>query len=100
MVKSKANKKRSKPVDHFSKLDGVLTQTLDRYFKTLSGHKTGRLYHLVNKRVEKLLLEYILKKTDYHLSQTAKILGISRATLRNKMTNHKMGKKIPASGKK
>ena len=80
----------------FDKMDGVMKQTLDRYFSTLRGHQTSGLHRLVSDRIEKLLLEYVLNKTDYHQKQTAKILGISRTTLRKKMARYKINNKKQA----
>lgn len=96
---SQAKHKRVPPKSCFDKLDSALKQTLERYFKTLCGHQTSGLHRLVTHRIEKLLLEYVLDKTDYNYSQTAKILGISRATLRHKMTHYKINRKTKPSKK-
>lgn len=100
-MKKETVKKASSCDSRFDKLDGAMKQTLDRYFSTLRGHQTSGLHQLVGGRIEKLLLEYVLKKTDYHQRQTAKMLGISRTTLRNKIARYKINnKKTEKAGRK
>ena len=100
-MKSKADKKSAEQSQSLDKLDTSLKQALDRYFRTLDEHQASGLHQLVSDRIEKILLEYILNRTNYHQSQTAKILGINRTTLRNKMARLKIDNKKPGlSGKK
>ena len=86
-VKNKNNKKNQK-------LNGSLnhsTQTaLKKYFKTLNGHKPINLYKFVIKEVERPLMKEVMKYTENNQSEAAKILGINRTTLRNKLKEYKI----------
>ena len=86
-VKNKNNKKNQK-------LNGSLnhsTETaLKRYFKTLNGHKPINLYKFVIKEVERPLMKEVMKYTENNQSEAAKILGINRTTLRNKLKQYKI----------
>ena len=86
-MKNKNNKKNQK-------LNGSLnhsTETaLKKYFKTLNGHKPINLYKFVIKEVERPLMKEIMKYTENNQSEAAKILGINRTTLRNKLKQYKI----------
>ena len=86
-VKNKNNKKNQK-------LNGSLnhsTETaLKKYFKTLNGHKPINLYKFVIKEVERPLMKEVMKYTENNQSKAAKILGINRTTLRNKLKTYKI----------
>lgn len=86
-MKNKNNKKNQK-------LNGSLnhsTETaLKKYFKTLNGHKPINLYKFVIKEVERPLMKEIMKYTENNQSEAAKILGINRTTLRNKLKEYKI----------
>ena len=86
-VKNKNNKKNQK-------LNGSLnhsTETaLKKYFKTLNGHKPINLYKFVIKEVERPLMKEVMKYTENNQSEAAKILGIHRTTLRNKLKEYKI----------
>ena len=86
-MKNKNNKKNQK-------LNGSLnhsTETaLKKYFKTLNGHKPINLYKFVIKEVERPLMKEVMKYTAHNQSEAAKILGINRTTLRNKLKQYKI----------
>ena len=86
-VKNKNNKKNQK-------LNGSLnhsTETaLKKYFNTLNGHKPINLYKFVIKEVERPLMKEVMKYTENNQSEAAKILGINRTTLRNKLKAYKI----------
>ncbi|MCH2477394.1 MAG: Fis family transcriptional regulator [Gammaproteobacteria bacterium] len=86
-MKNKNNKKNQK-------LNGSLnhsTETaLKKYFKTLNGHKPINLYKFVIKEVERPLMKEVMKYTENNQSEAAKILGINRTTLRNKLKQYKI----------
>ena len=86
-MKNKNNKKNQK-------LNGSLnhsTETaLKKYFKTLNGHKPINLYKFVIKEVERPLMKEVMKYTENNQSEAAKILGINRPTLRNKLKQYKI----------
>lgn len=61
---------------------------VESYFTQLNGHDSNDLYQLVLGAVEKPLLETALKHSDYNQSKTAKVLGMSRSTLRKKLEQY------------
>ncbi|WP_305909357.1 helix-turn-helix domain-containing protein [Methylomarinum sp. Ch1-1] len=61
---------------------------VDGYFSQLNGHDSSGLYALVLAEVEKPLLETALKHANYNQTKTAKILGLSRSTLRKKLDQY------------
>ncbi len=66
-------------------LQTSVRQSLQQYFAQLDGQLPAELYSLVLAEVEKPLLEMVLKLTNNNQSKAAKILAISRGTLRKKM---------------
>ncbi|MGD0961787.1 MAG: helix-turn-helix domain-containing protein [Methylomonas sp.] len=61
---------------------------VEEYFSHLNGHDSSGLYQLVLTEVEKPLLETALKHSDFNQSKAAKVLGLSRSTLRKKLEHH------------
>ena len=61
---------------------------VEDYFTHLNGHDSSGLYQLVLMEVEKPLLETALKHSDFNQSKAAKILGLSRSTLRKKLEQY------------
>ncbi len=59
--------------------------SLKNYLAQLDGQPPAKLYDLVLAQVEKPLIEMILQLTAHNQSKTAKMLGLSRGTLRKKM---------------
>ena len=64
---------------------------VEDYFAHLDGHDSSGLYQLVLTEVEKPLLETALKHSDFNQSKAAKILGLSRSTLRKKLEHYGIG---------
>ncbi len=71
-------------------INGVLKKGLARYFALLDGQPPARLHGMVMGEVEKALLEHTMKNADFNRTQAARILGISRATLRKKLARYKI----------
>lgn len=65
-----------------------VTSALTDYFKELDGQHTTNLYDMVLQEVERPLLESVLGHTKNNQSITARILGLSRGTLRKKMQKY------------
>lgn len=63
---------------------------LASYFNNLDGQYTTNLYEMVIKEVEKPLLEAVLAYNNNNQSIAAKILGLSRGTLRKKMQQYQL----------
>lgn len=76
--------------DHSISLSAQVTVALETYFKNLQDQNTCDLYETVISQVEKPLLEAVLKQNDFNQSQTAKMLGINRNTLRKKMLKYQL----------
>jgi Fis family transcriptional regulator len=58
------------------------------YFARLDGHEVTNLYAMVLSEVEKPLIETVLEQCGHNQSKAAQILGLSRSTLRKKMTQY------------
>ncbi len=69
-------------------LGNMAQEALERYFRTLNGHKPEELYDLVIGEVEKPLFRAVLDYTGGNQSLAATILGINRGTLRKKLRRH------------
>ncbi len=65
-----------------------VTQALDRYFSDLDGEKPVGIYDMVIREVEKPMLQSVLRQTRGNQTQAAEILGMTRNTLRRKLTEH------------
>jgi len=60
-------------------------QCLKSYFTQLDGEEPANLYSMVLAQMETPLLKMVMRYTKSNQSKTAKILGISRGTLRKKL---------------
>lgn len=69
-------------------LSNHVRQCVESYFTQLNGHDSSELYQLILSAVEKPLLETALKHSDFNQSKTAKVLGLSRSTLRKKLDQY------------
>lgn len=69
-------------------LQTQVKRVVEQYFEALEGQLPTNLYDTVLQEVEKPLLEVVLKQTKGNQSKTAKILGLSRITLRKKMARY------------
>lgn len=65
-----------------------VTLALANYFKELDGQHTTNLYEMVIQEVERPLIESVLIHTNNNQCTTARILGLSRGTLRKKMQQY------------
>lgn len=71
-------------------LANQVTRALDSYFAQLDGSEVVDLHALVISEVEKPLLQAVLKHTKSNQSKAAKVLGLSRGTLRKKLATYKL----------
>lgn len=62
-----------------------VSDAVECYFSNLNGEKVTDLYDMVINEVEKGLLQAVLQESNSNQSEAARILGISRTTLRKKM---------------
>ena len=61
-------------------------QSVQTYFTHLEGDDPHNLYSLVLAQMETPLLETVMKFTNGNQSMAAKLLGLSRGTLRKKLS--------------
>jgi Fis family transcriptional regulator, factor for inversion stimulation protein len=61
---------------------------VERYFQQLDGHEVNNLYQMVLHEVERPLIETVLGQCGYNQSKAAQVLGLSRSTLRKKMSQY------------
>ncbi|WP_018608529.1 helix-turn-helix domain-containing protein [Uliginosibacterium gangwonense] len=71
-----------------NELAACVTHVLDRYFADLDGETPDALYDMVMRQVERPLLEYALRRSNGNQTQAAELLGITRNTLRRKITDY------------
>lgn len=64
---------------------------LQGYFQQMAGHLIRDLYQLMLTEVEEPLIRSVMEYTKGNQTQAADILGISRSTLRKKLTHYKLG---------
>lgn len=62
--------------------------SLRRYLEHMDGHEIRDLYDLVIREVEAPMLELVLESVKGNQSAAARILGMSRSTLRKKIKIH------------
>jgi len=77
-----AHSKRSEPLRH------CVLDAMQRYFENLDGHGASNLYRLVMNEVESPLLQSVMQYTGGNQTQAASLLGISRSTLRKKLSQY------------
>lgn len=73
---------------HRNEISLCVTQALERYFADLDGEKPVGIYDMVIREVEIPMLQSVLQKTRGNQTQAAEMLGITRNTLRRKLTEH------------
>lgn len=69
-------------------LSAQVRTAVDLYFSQLNGHEPSGLHTMVISEVEKPLLEAALEHSSYNQTKAAKVLGLSRSTLRKKMDQY------------
>jgi Fis family transcriptional regulator len=65
-----------------------VSDAMNRYFQSLNGHGANNLYRLVMNEVEAPLLESVMQHTGGNQTLAASLLGISRSTLRKKLSQY------------
>jgi Fis family transcriptional regulator len=63
---------------------------LESYFRQLAGHESNDLYQMVMSEVEDPLLRTVMRHTGGNQTRAARILGISRSTLRKKLAQYQI----------
>jgi Fis family transcriptional regulator len=67
-----------------------VTQVMKHYFANLKGEETRNIYDFFLDEVEEPLLAAVMKYTNDNQSKAARVLGLSRGTLRTKLKKYGM----------
>ena len=84
-----------KPVNGKSATNGLsdyVKEVMENYFKDLDGHDTTNIHELVLEQVEKPLFETVMQHAEGNISYASYLLGINRATLRNRLKKYGLEK--------
>ena len=79
-----------KDADRQKCLSDAVHTAMHTYFEQLNGHLPNKLYDTVLREFEKPLFICVMEHTDGNQSKAAKVLGISRVTLRKKLQNYNL----------
>jgi Fis family transcriptional regulator len=74
--------------DRRDPLSKCVEDALRTYLETTGGHAVSDLHRLVIQEVERPLFATVLQHVDGNLSQAAKILGLTRSTLRKRLADY------------
>lgn len=72
-------------------LSDNVREAMEKYFDDLEGHEPQDLYDLFLTQVEKPLFEKVMHHTGGNVSRAAQLLGLNRATLRNRLKKYDIG---------
>lgn len=78
-----------------SALEDLVHSKLELFIDQIKGYEVNDLYPIVLERVERPLIQLVLKKTRGNQVRAAQILGINRNTLRKKINHLKIKVKKP-----
>ncbi len=71
-------------------LRACVRNAIERYFDHLDGHEVRNLYQMVLAEVEEPMLEAVMHRCDGNQTRSARILGMSRSTLRKKLALYRL----------
>lgn len=69
-------------------LSQCVAHALRYYLQRLDGYEVNDLHQMVIGEVERPLIETVLEYTQGNQTQAARLLGVSRSTLRKKMAHY------------
>jgi Fis family transcriptional regulator, factor for inversion stimulation protein len=69
-------------------LSKCVEEALAAYLRNMDGHGIANLHRLVIEEVERPLFETVVRHADGNLSQAAKMLGLTRSTLRKRLADY------------
>ena len=71
-------------------IEECVRDSLETYFRDLRGAEPGAMYDMMQRVVERPLLEVVMNHAEGNQSRAAQWLGINRNTLRRKLLEHKL----------
>lgn len=71
-------------------IEECVRENLEAYFRDLRGTEPSAMYEMIQRVVERPLLEVVMKHAEGNQSRAAEWLGINRNTLRRKLLDHKL----------
>jgi len=77
--------------DHTEPLSECVRNAMRFYLHHLGDYEAADLHRMVLREVERPLIETLLEHTQGNQTQTARMLGVSRSTLRKKMVQYGLG---------
>ena len=90
--KKKGKKAKVSPAPKDKCLSECVSDAMEKYFKDMDGHEPVDLYDLIISQVEKPLIESVIENSRGNISRAAQVLGLNRATLRNRMQKYGIDK--------
>lgn len=86
----KAHEEAPVVTEHSTPLRESVKHAVERYFTHLDGQSVTDLYDMVISEVEEPLLTTVMRIVNQNQSQAARLLGISRGTLRKMLERYGM----------
>ncbi len=77
-------------MNHPTPLEQAVKDQLERYFQDLGTSQPQAVLAMVNHCVERAVLQVILERAQGNQTVAAKMLGLSRGTLRKKLQLHQI----------
>ena len=74
-------------------IEECVRDNLEAYFKDLRGVEPTAMFEMIQRVVERPLLEVVMKHAEGNQSRAAEWLGINRNTLHRKLLEYKLVKK-------
>ncbi len=71
-------------------VEACVRDSLETYFRDLRGVEPSDMYDMMQRVVERPLLEVVMNHAEGNQSRAAQWLGINRNTLRRKLLEHKL----------
>ena len=71
-------------------IEECVRDSLEAYFRDLRGVEPSAMYEMMQRVVERPLLEVVMRHAEGNQSRAAQWLGINRNTLRRKLLEHKL----------
>jgi Fis family transcriptional regulator len=75
---------------HEESLSDCVRDALNSYFARLDGHGANNLFQLVMEEVERPLFQTVMEHTQGNQTRASRVLGISRSTLRKKLSHYNL----------